>query len=310
MGLLQPFNVYQESWPLLSLIKLLGLYPLTFFESSCMNYLSPIILLTSYFCLFGCVHDYARHVQKILMVTSNVTKIRIGRYYMNIILLPMIMITTARNSVKIRRVFECIDSVDKNMEFLNIKIDYSRNIKIDIVHVTTVVFVTILCNLVDYYGLLDSDRNYMYVLMWIVDRIPDFVNTVLLCSFAVLTNKIELRFREINGILNNINEGKTFISVTDSSDVNDNYRLILSKVLLLKLCKTVSLLNDAYGFQLKVLSVLYIIYLCLHICAVYAVGDIYVYTVDTILSIIWGTLDVIKLVYIIHLYRVLMLQHA
>lgn len=95
---------------------------------------------------------------------------------------------------------------------------------------------------------------------------------------------------------------------TDGLKLNLVYRLKVIKLLQMKLCKTVSLVNEAYASQFIILSVLYLIYVCLHISIIYVEGDINAYTVDVVLSVSWGTLDIIKLVYIIHLYRILMIQ--
>ncbi|XP_033335267.2 uncharacterized protein LOC117225673 isoform X1 [Megalopta genalis] len=307
--LFRPSNVYEESWYLFFYMKLLGLYPIRFHRSPYLNHICGIIILLPYYCLFSNVFHYATRKMNLMMIITPATKIRQLRFYTNVVMLFVVVISTSRRCDKTRKAFENLNSVDENMKFLNVYIDYNRCMRTDIVQITTVAFVTILFNLMDYYGLSDNDRNYMYVLMWIADRTPDFVNTIVLCSFAVLTRKIQFRFRKINELLDSINGGKNFISVI-GSDVNNDFRLILSKVLLLKLWKTVSLVNMVYGISLKVLTALYILYLCLHICVVYNCSDYNRYLVDTFLSVLWGSLDIAKLVYIIHLYRILLIQVA
>lgn len=80
------------------------------------------------------------------------------------------------------------------------------------------------------------------------------------------------------------------------------------KLLQVNLCKTVSLINEGYRFQLKTLSMLYILYVCLHTSVIYIELENNVYIIDVILSALWVTFDIIKLVYIIHLYRILTIQ--
>ncbi|XP_078050606.1 uncharacterized protein LOC144477057 [Augochlora pura] len=306
-SLFRPSNVYEESWYLFFFMKLLGLYPIKFHRSPFLNRVCGIIILLPYCCLFSNVFHYSKRVINLLMIVTPASKIRQLRFYMNILLLPIVVISINRHSDKTRRVFENLNSVDENMKILNVHINYNKCMRTDIVQITNIMFVTILFNLMDYYGLIDNNRNYMYVLMWIADRTPDFVNTIVVCSFAVLIRKIQFRFRRINEVIDGIDAGKSFISVT-GSDANNDFRLILSKMLQLKLWKTVSLLNNAYGFTLKILTALYILYLCLHICILYNCGDSNEYVIDAILSALWGCFDIAKLVYIIHLYRFLLMQ--
>lgn len=106
------------------------------------------------------------------------------------------------HSSKIKSVYELIDNFDRSVKFLNTSINHVICMKYDIVRITTIMFIVIIFNLMDYYALLDNDRkkSHKYVLMWILDRIPDFVNVIVICSFAALINKIKFRFKTINAI--------------------------------------------------------------------------------------------------------------
>ncbi|XP_054002150.1 uncharacterized protein LOC128888939 isoform X1 [Hylaeus anthracinus] len=308
MELLHPSNVYEESWFLLSLIKILGLYPIKFCKVSCMKYLYVIILLTIYYTLLLIVNEYALSVLKMIDTINTITKIRMIRYCTNIILLPSMMISSMHYSINIRRVHEKINNIDKNIKFFNTEIDHARCMKDDIVRIMNVIFFVILFNLMDYYGFLLNPDSDMYVLMWILDRIPDFVNTIIICSFAILINKIKFRFAKVNSILRTITKEKSHFSISDMASVNTGCRLKLLELLQLNLCKTVSLVNEGYRFQLKIVSIVYILYMCLHTSVIYMYIDNETYAVDVILSVLWGTLDIIKLVYIIHLYHILTIQ--
>lgn len=132
-------------------------------------------------------------------------------------------------SLKIRRAFEYINNIDKNLKFLNIEIDHTLCMKNDIVKIISVIFIVITCNLLDYYGLLDNNANFLYILMWIFDRIPDFVNVIIICTFAIFMNKIKIRFIQINTMLNIITKGKTFISISEISSINNSMFLNLNK---------------------------------------------------------------------------------
>ena len=126
-----------------------------------------------------------------------------------------------RQCLKLKEVFKQLDIVDKNAKFLNIEIDHTLCMKNDIVRITTTIFIVLMCNLMDYYGLLDNDSDLRYLLMWILDRLPDFVCATVICSFTVFMNKIEIRFKQINTILNVITKGKHFISISVMSDMNN-----------------------------------------------------------------------------------------
>ncbi|XP_076618979.1 uncharacterized protein LOC143340653 [Colletes latitarsis] len=310
MGRFHPTNIYEESRFFFGVIKLLGLYPIKFYKIPYLNYLYVIILLTFYYALFACVNHYAVSMLELMSSINSIIKIRKIRYYTNIILLPVMMISSVYYSTKIKTIHEQIDSVDKNVKYLNMEIDHAWCMKNDVIQITTIIFVIILSNLLDYYGFIINAGNYMYVFMWMLDRIPDFINSIVICSFAVLINKIKFRFEQINSILNTITNGKSSISISESSDVDTVYRVKLVKLLQLNLCKTVFLVNEAYIFQFKILSILYITYICLHIIVIYMHCDIKIYAVDVILSVLWGVLDIIKLVYIIHLYRILTIQYT
>lgn len=156
----------------------------------------------------------------LISINTTITVKRI-RYYTSIISLPLIMILSIRQSSKLRRVFEQIDSVDKNIKFFNTEIDYLLCLRNDVSLLTNTIFIAILFNLMDYYGFIDNDSNYMYVLMWIVEHIPDFINSIILCSFVILIDKIRFRFKEINTILNIITKGTSLVSISESSDVNN-----------------------------------------------------------------------------------------
>lgn len=186
-----------------------------------MNYLYVIILLILYYALFANVNNYAFLVLETTGKINAAIKIRKIRYFTNIVLLPVITISSIRYSRKIRKVYEKIDSVDKNIKFLNTEIDHALCLKKDVIQITNVTFVVILFNLLDYYGFVVNNESYMYVLMWILDRIPDFIGTIVICSFAVLINKIKCRFKKINAILNIITKGESFISISESSDMNN-----------------------------------------------------------------------------------------
>lgn len=136
-------------------------------------------------------------------------------------LFPVIIISSVRQSSTIRKVLEQIDTVDKTIKYLNTEIDHTLCMKNDIVNITTVIFIVTLSNLMDYYGLLDNDKDYVYFLMWMLDRIPDFINVVVICSFGVFINKIKFRFVKINAMLNTITNGKHFISISEASDRNN-----------------------------------------------------------------------------------------
>lgn len=190
------------------------------------SYGYAITLLSVYYTLFQNVNDYALNVLDTLSSINTTIKVRKLRYFINPFLLPLIMISSIRHSSIVRRVFENIDSFDKEVKYLNTEIDHVACVRNDVVQIATASFVVILLNLMDYYALLDSDRTYMYVIMWILDRVPDFVNTVTICSFASLINKIRFRFEAINSIEHIITNGKTLDSLTESSDVN-NGRLVV-----------------------------------------------------------------------------------
>ncbi|XP_043249746.1 gustatory receptor for bitter taste 66a-like [Colletes gigas] len=310
MGRFHPTNVYEESRFFFGVIKLLGLYPIKFYKIRYLNYLYVVILLTFYYALHACVNRYAVSILELVSSINSIVKIRKIRYYTNVILLPVIMISSIYYSTKMKTIHEQIDSVDKSVKYLNMEIDHALCMKNDIIQITTIMFVVILFNLLDYYGFIINAGNYIYVIMWILDRIPDFINTIVICSFAVLINKIKFRFEQINSILNAITNGKSSVSISESSDVDTVCRVKLVKLLKLNLCKTVSLVNEVYIFQFKILSMLYITYICLHINVIYIYCDSKIYAVDVILSVSWGVLDIIKLVYIIHLYRILTIQYT
>ncbi|XP_076686506.1 uncharacterized protein LOC143378576 isoform X1 [Andrena cerasifolii] len=262
--------------------------------------------LTVYYTLFQNVNDYSLNVLDTLSSMNPTIKVRKLRYFTNFFLLPLITISSLRHGSKVKRVFENIDRFDKEVKYLNTEIDHVACMRNDVVQIATATFVVVLLNFMDYYALLDSDRTYMYIIMWILDRVPDFVNTVTICSFASLINKIRFRFEAINSIEHIITNGKTLDSLTEPSDINNVYRLKLIKLLQLKLCKTVSLVNEAYGFQFMILSILYIVYVCLHMCIVYVENQDYI--IDIVLSFLWGIMDAVKFAYIIHVYRTQTMQ--
>ncbi|XP_034183279.1 uncharacterized protein LOC117605732 isoform X1 [Osmia lignaria lignaria] len=310
MKLFHPSNVYEESWLLLAITKLLGLYPVKFFKYLFLNYIYQIVLLIIYFVLFFEVHKYASDMFKTLISINTTITVKRIRYYTSTISLPLIMILSIRQSSKLRRVFKQIDNVDKNMKFFNTEIDYLLCMRNDVLLLINTILITILFNLMDYYGFVDNDSNYMYVLMWIVEHIPDFINSIILCSFVILIDKIRFRFKEINMILNIITKGKSLGSISESSDVNNVSRFKLLKVLRFKLRKAVSLLNEIYEFRFRILTMMYIVYVCLHISIIYYESNDSVHAIDTVLSLLWGILDLTKLVCMIHIHQVLTVEYA
>lgn len=167
-------------------------------------------------------------MQKLFLI-NNTFILRKFRFVLNLFLFSLIIISSMRQSLKIKRAFEYINSIDKNLKFLNIEIDHTLCMKNDIVRIISVIFIVITCNLLDYYGLLDNNANFLYVLMWIFDRIPDFVNVIIICSFSIFMNKIKIRFIQINIMLNIITKGKTFISISKTSNINNSMFLNLNK---------------------------------------------------------------------------------
>nr|XP_034183280.1 uncharacterized protein LOC117605732 isoform X2 [Osmia lignaria] len=190
MKLFHPSNVYEESWLLLAITKLLGLYPVKFFKYLFLNYIYQIVLLIIYFVLFFEVHKYASDMFKTLISINTTITVKRIRYYTSTISLPLIMILSIRQSSKLRRVFKQIDNVDKNMKFFNTEIDYLLCMRNDVLLLINTILITILFNLMDYYGFVDNDSNYI--------------------------------FKEINMILNIITKGKSLGSISESSDVNND----------------------------------------------------------------------------------------
>ena len=148
--------------------------------------------------------------------------IRYLRISINFFLCPVIIISSMHQCLKLKEVFKQLNIVDKNAKFLNIEIEHTLCMKNDIARITTTIFMVLICNLIDYYGLLDNDSDLQYLLMWILDRLSDFVCAIVICSFTLFMNKIEIRFRQINTILNIITKGKHFISISQMSDMNNS----------------------------------------------------------------------------------------
>lgn len=167
-------------------------------------------------------------MQELFLINATFV-LRKFRFVLNLFLFSLIIISSMRQSLKIKRAFEYINSIDKNLKFLNINIDHTLCMKNDIVRIISVIFIVITCNLMDYYGLLDNNANFLYVLTWIFDRIPDFVNVIIICTFAIFMNKIKIRFIQINAMLNIITKGKTFISISEISNINNSMFLNLNK---------------------------------------------------------------------------------
>ncbi|XP_043507517.1 uncharacterized protein LOC122527411 isoform X2 [Frieseomelitta varia] len=311
MKLLYPSNIYQESWLLLSITILLGLYPIKFFTSTLPNYIHVFVLIMLYWFGYGVIirHYVAALFYKFRDI-NHTFLIRYLRIQINFFLCPMIIISSMRQCLKLKEVFKQLDIVDKNVKFLNIEIDHTLCMKNDIVRITTTIFIVLMCNLIDYYGLLDNDSDFQYLLMWILDRLPDFVCAIVICSFTVFMNKIEIRFRQINTILNVITKGKHFISISEMSDMNNVSRYKLLKWLRFELRRTVSLLIEAHTFRFNLLTVIYVAYICLHMCIFYNHTLDSFYLIDIALSFIWGIVDLIKLVYIIYSYRSLTIEHS
>ncbi|XP_076389351.1 uncharacterized protein LOC105663856 isoform X2 [Megachile rotundata] len=309
MKLFHPSNVYDESWLLLAVMKLLGLYPIKSSKHSYINYIYQILLHVVYSVLFFKVNSYANNMYQTLSINPTIIAKRI-RYFINVLLLPIITMLSARHISKLRRVFEQIDKVDKNIQFFNKKIDYSSCMRNDVIQTTATILTVILSNLTNYYGFLDYSKDYMYVLMWMLDYLADFVNTIIICSFGIIIDKIKVRFKEINADLNVITKENNYISFSESSDVNSVSRFKLLKVLRFELCKAASLVNETYEFRFRILAMIYLIYICLHVNIIYSSSDNMAYVVDIALSLIWGILDLIKFVYVIHLHRFLTTQRS
>lgn len=72
--------------------------------------------------------------------------------------------------------------------------------------------------------------------------------------------------------------------------------------------KAASLLNEIYGFRFRILTMMYIVYVCLHVSIIYYESNDPVHAIDTVLSLLWGTLDLAKLVCMIHIYQVLTVE--
>ncbi|XP_033309920.1 uncharacterized protein LOC117210733 [Bombus bifarius] len=309
MKLFCPSNIYQESWLLLSITKLLGLYPIKFFRIAFPNYLYVSILVALYwFCHWQFLYYIFDMFDKFRSINDTFL-LRYVRVYLNILSYPIIIISSMYKCSKVKEVFELLDTVDESAMFLNIEIDHSLCMKNDIVRITTAIFVVLTCNLMDYYGLLDNDSDFIYLLIWVIDRLPDFVCVIVICSFTVFMYKIEIRFMQINTILNIITKGKHFISISEMSDMNNVSRYRLLKWLRFELHKTMLLLNEAYSFRFKLMTIIYIGYICLHVCIIYNHTFNTFYAPDVILSFTWSTTDLIKLVYLIHLYGNLTLEH-
>ena len=199
-----------------------GLYPIKFFKSTLPNYIHVFVLIVLYWFCYGVIirHYVAALFYKFRDI-NHTFLIRYLRIQINFFLYPVIIISSMRQCLKLKEVFKQLDIVDKNAKFLNIEIDHTLCMKNDIVRITTTIFIVLMCNLMDYYGLLDNDSDLRYLLMWILDRLPDFVCATVICSFTVFMNKIEIRFKQINTILNVITKGKHFISISEMSDMNN-----------------------------------------------------------------------------------------
>ncbi|XP_026673528.1 uncharacterized protein LOC113464930 [Ceratina calcarata] len=308
MKLFHPFNVYDESWLLLGVIKLLGLYPIKFFRTMYTDYIYVIILLILYANLYLCLRNNTSDMINIFLPLNETFIVRVIRLYTNLVLFPVMMISSIRQSSKIKETFGQIDFIDTNVKFLNTEIDHVLPMKYDIVMITSTVFAQIMFNLVDYYGLLDNDSNYMYVLWWIFNQIPDFVNVIIICSFVVLMSKIKFRFRQVKLILDVITKGQRFYFISETTDMNEDFRYKLLKWLHSELRRIVSVLNEAYEFRFKILLFAYISYVCFHMCILYKNSYDPYYAIDTIITVLCGTFDLIKLVYLIHLHRNLTLE--
>ncbi|CAL7951976.1 unnamed protein product [Xylocopa violacea] len=310
MTLFHPSDIYKESWLLLGVIKVLGLYPITFSRTTCTNYIYVMILLICFGTLQTCAFYHIVHTFAALIDVNSTFLFRAFRYLINIILFPMIMILSTHQNSKLRRAFEQIDNVDQNMKFLNTEIDHTSCMKSDVSTITTVIFIVILSNLMDYYGLLGEDTDFKYLFIsWMLERVPDFVNVIIICSFTVFVNKIKFRFKQINLTLNIMTKGKSFVSISETSDANNVFRYKLLKTLRIELCKTITLLNEAYGFRFKILLMIYISYICFHICIIYIHGFYMLYIVDVNLTVVWCIIDFIKVVYLLQSYRSLTLEY-
>ncbi|XP_076754257.1 uncharacterized protein LOC143425398 [Xylocopa sonorina] len=310
MALFHPSDIYKESWLLLGIIKVLGLYPIIFSRTACTNYIYVMLLLICFGTLQTYVFHHTVYTFAALIDVNSTFLFRGLRYLINIILFPIILISSMHQNLKLRSAFEQMDNVDQNIKFLNTEIDHTLCMKSDITIITTVIFMVVMSNLMDYYGLLGDDTYFKYLFIsWMLERVPDFVYVIVICSFTVLMNKIKFRFQQINLMLNTITKGKSFVSISETSDANDVFRCKLLKWLRIELCKTITLLNEAYGSRFKILLMIYVSYICLHICILYIHGFNSLYMVDVNLTVVWCIIDFIKLVYLLQLYRNLTLEY-
>ncbi|KAG7207357.1 hypothetical protein KM043_009020 [Ampulex compressa] len=304
----RPGNVFQETSFFLFGMKLFGVFPIQCCGLKIMSYFYPIVLCTGYGILYFFVLEYAADIFEDLALFGAGMAGRKIRFFVNIPLLLMTMMSSLQNGTKLKLILEEIDAVDKDFEFFSVRVNYVRCMKKDIVRMISAILLTILFNLMDYYACWDYARTYEYAIVWTVDRFPDFLNVFVICSFGILTTKVRIRFRKINAIA--ARSMREITNVTNRLHERENaFRMDLQKVLYSRLCKAMALINNAYGFRFTLLLVLYLMFLCLHFNTFYTYINSKKDLVDVLINFFYAIFDVGKFVYIVRSIRVFDYQH-
>ncbi|RLZ02226.1 Gustatory receptor 13 [Cephus cinctus] len=294
MSILRPLNVREESYIIFLLKGVLGLRPVGYFKKI-PGFLYIFILITAYVVLFVYVAEYAENFFENFSVYSVSSKFRNFDTNFNLIFVPIVIIIGVTMARRIDRIFDEIIKVDQQFSYLNGHFDYFGNFRREVIHVTTLLFITSIISAADYHGLRNANVSRTFVLLWIVNFVPRIVDAIVSSAFVTLLAKIRDRFAKLNDLIYMPGENAKVgaVSRLDVASRALQFRRLHSDL------NAISRdINDTYRFQLLISIMVILMRTCGHLNIITKNYNDVNHLVDIILSIIWSIFEIGLLIYI------------
>ncbi|KAH0545613.1 gustatory receptor for sugar taste 43a-like isoform X1 [Cotesia glomerata] len=300
----KPRNLIKESWSSLCMTGIVGLRLIELCKTKLFGYIYVIGILILYYTLIYFTKEEADKVYEYLDITTIcVAKIRRIEYYVNAVVLGLMLITSGfKFNLGTTGVYSNLNEIDNKLKLLNQKLNYDKYMRDNILNITGVVISTILIGLTDYSSTKNAASNItMFNLMWFGNQFPQIVNSIATATFVTIIASCCTRQQIINDLifkLRNIDK-ESYNTDVISQEMHNGLKLKLLRKIFEILSNTVIIINEAYGFMLILTFITHFIGISAHLYIVYMTFGEQNYIVDLIVEFLWACFYFGKLIYII-----------
>lgn len=176
----------------------LGLRPFRICKTRIFGYLYAAILLAACFALYWYTINETVGLFEKMKAYSLIVSLRMVQAYTGMVFVAFTIISSNLGDSKIRKVYAVLEEVDEKLKLLNVRFDYGRAMRRDIFRLLEVTIWTVIFNLLEYFPLIGPETTGFFDLVWLVNSLPQFFNSLAIAGFVFVIAKIRRRLEAIN----------------------------------------------------------------------------------------------------------------